>query len=175
MIYLQLFWAFFKIGLFAIGGAYSFLPLTEREVVEKYHWLTKAEFLDISGLVKMFPGAISVKYATYVGQKMAGIGGVIVANAANLLAPACCVMGATVLYGRYKQVPSVKNAFKAVQLAVFAMIIAAAFQTLDVSLLKRGPAVLLVAVAFCLFLYTKTEPAFIILGAALLGAVTCLR
>ena len=45
MILLKLFLSFFRIGMFAIGGAYSFLPLIEREVVDKYHWLTKSEFL----------------------------------------------------------------------------------------------------------------------------------
>jgi chromate transporter len=171
MIYLQLFISFFKIGLFAIGGAYSFLPLTEKEVVEKYHWLTRSEFLDISGLVKMFPGAISVKYATYVGQKMGGIWGVLVANFANLLAPACFVLFAAFMMNKYKGVPAVKNAFSAVQLVVFAMIMATAFQTVDINLLKRGPALLLIVAAFTLFITTKIEPALIILLAGLVGAV----
>ena len=61
----NLFLSFFRVGLLAIGGAYSFLPLIEKEIVERYHWLTKEEFLDISGLVQIFPGAISIKYATY--------------------------------------------------------------------------------------------------------------
>lgn len=174
MIYAKLFLAFFKIGLFAIGGAYSFLPLTEREIVEKYAWLTKAEFLEISGFVKMFPGAISVKYATYVGQKMAGIPGALVANLANLLAPACFILFAAGIYNKYKGVASVKNAFVAVQLVVFAMIIAAAFQTLDMTYLRRWPALLLVVVVFCLFIFTKVEPAWIILAAGLLGAWVCL-
>ncbi|HLD30095.1 MAG TPA: chromate transporter, partial [bacterium] len=47
MIYLNLFAAFFRIGLFAFGGAYSFLPLLEKEIVQKYQWLTKEEFLDV--------------------------------------------------------------------------------------------------------------------------------
>lgn len=60
----NLFLSFFRIGSFAIGGAYFFLPLLEKELVEKYHWLTKEEFLEVLGIVKVFPGAISIKYAT---------------------------------------------------------------------------------------------------------------
>ena len=174
MIYWQLFLSFFKIGLFAIGGAYSFLPLTEKEVVEKYHWLTKSEFLDISGFVKMFPGAISVKYATYVGQKMGGFPGVFVANLANILAPASFVIFATVIYSKYKGIASVKNAFAMIQLVVFAMIIATAFQTIGFDQLKRWSALAVVAIAFSLFMYTKIEPAVLILFAGFLGAFVCL-
>lgn len=173
MIYWQLFLSFFKIGLFAIGGAYSFLPLTEREIVEKYQWLSRSEFLDVSGLVKMFPGAISVKYATYTGYKMGGMAGVFVANIANLLAPACFVIAATALYNRYKEVPPLKNAFRMVQLVVFAMILATAFQTIGFDQLKRWSSLLVVVAAFALFMYTKTEPAFIIIAAGLLGALYC--
>ncbi len=170
MIYWQLFLSFFKIGLFAIGGAYSFLPLTEKEVVEKYHWLTRPEFLDISGFVKIFPGAISVKYATYVGYKTGGYLGAVIANFANLLAPACLVMMAAVLYARFNSTPHVKGAFKVIQLVIFAMIIAVAFQTISLAQLKSWPALLVVAIAFSLFMFTKIEPAIIIVLAGLLGA-----
>jgi chromate transporter len=170
VIYLQLFWSFFKVGLFAIGGAYSFLPLIEREVVERHAWLTKPEFLEVSGFVKMFPGAISVKYATYVGNKTAGFKGAVIANVANLLAPAACVMLAMFFYRKHQSEPGVKSAFKAIQLVVFAMILATAFQTVDIELLRRGASLALVVVAFCLFFMTKIEPAIIILFAALLGA-----
>jgi len=73
MVLLKLFLSFLKIGLFAIGGAYSFLPLIERETVQYHHWLDKPEFLEVLGIVKIFPGAISIKFATYTGYKVAGI------------------------------------------------------------------------------------------------------
>ena len=61
MVLLKLFLAFLKIGLFAFGGAYSFVPLIEREVVDNNQWLAKPEFLEILGIVKVFPGAIGGK------------------------------------------------------------------------------------------------------------------
>ncbi|HQP91067.1 MAG TPA: chromate transporter [Candidatus Omnitrophota bacterium] len=170
MIYWHLFSSFFKIGLFAIGGAYSFLPLTEREIVEKYHWLSKPEFLDISGFVKIFPGAISVKYATYVGYKMAGYLGAFVANLANLLAPATFVLIATIFYNKYKAVGPVKNAFSVIQIVIFAMIIAVAFQTINIKQISSAVSILIVAASFSLFMFTKLEPALIILAAGILGA-----
>lgn len=169
MVYWHLFLSFFKIGLFAIGGAYSFLPLTEKEIVEKYHWLSKAEFLDVSGIVKIFPGAISIKYATYTGYKTGGILGVFIANFANLLAPACLIIFASALANKYKDVPYVKGVFKMIQLTVFAMIIATAFQTIELNQLKSWLSIIVIIIAFCLFVYTKIEPAIIIIISGALG------
>jgi hypothetical protein len=100
MVLVQLFIAFLKIGLFAFGGAYSFVPLIEREVVQNHQWLAKAEFLEILGIVKVFPGAISIKFATYTGYKVAGVPGAIVANFANILALIFKVQGRSVRQGQ---------------------------------------------------------------------------
>ncbi len=170
MILVNLFLAFLRIGLFAIGGAYSFLPLIEREVVEKYNWLTKGEFLDVLGVVRIFPGAISVKYATYTGYKIAGVPGAIAANLGNLLVPALLIIYASVLYTKYKNLPSVKGAFAMVQLAVFAMIIAVAFRLINIHQLLQLRSLLAVILFFFLFIFTKIHPALIIITAAILGA-----
>lgn len=165
----NLFFAFFRVGLCAIGGAYSFLPLIEKEVVERYHWLTKEEFLDVLGIVKIFPGAISIKYATYTGYKIAGLPGLIIANLGNLLAPALLIVFASFFYTKYKHLPSIKNAFSMIQLTIFAMIIAVAFQVTNINLLVHPKNAFIVILSFILFLYTKLHPVFIIIGAGILG------
>jgi len=170
MILLNLFLVFLRIGLFAIGGAYSFLPLIEREVVHKYSWLTKNEFLDVMGMVRIFPGAISIKFATYTGFKIAGIQGVIVANLGNILGPLGLIIFASSLHARYKDLPSVQGAFNVIQLVMFAMILAVAFQLISTSQLLSLKNLLIVTVSFLLFLFTKVHPAAIIICAGLLGA-----
>jgi len=171
MILWKLFFAFFKVGLFAVGGAYAFLPLMEKEVVDAHQWLDKVEFLEVLGLVKIFPGAISIKFATYTGYKMAGIPGVIAANIGNLLAPVVLILLATYLYSRYKSRPAIEAGFTMVQYAIFAMIIAVAFQLVDRSRLAE-PKYLIVAVAsFALFAFTRINPALIIIGAGVTGAL----
>lgn len=167
---LKLFFSFFRIGLFAIGGAYSFLPLIEKDVVEKYSWLTKKEFLDVLGIVNIFPGAISIKYATYTGYKIAGIPGAIMANIGNLLAPAVLMLLATFLYVRHKDNPSVNGAFKMIELVIFSMIIAVAFQTVNVNQLLKFKNIIVIIVSFVLFLYTKIHPALVIILSGMLGA-----
>ena len=171
MTILKLFLSFFKIGAFAFGGGYSFLPLIEREVVEKYHWLTKEEFLDVLGIATTFPGAISIKYPTYVGYKIAGIPGAIAANIGNIVAPAVIIIFAFNIYMRYKNIPAVKSAFSMIHLAVFAMIIAVAFQLVNINHLIQIKSLLAVIICFVLFLYTKIHPALIIIGAGIVGAL----
>ena len=169
MVLLNLFLVFFKVGLFAIGGAYSFLPLMEKAVVEQYHWLTREEFLDVLGIVKIFPGAISIKYATYTGYKIAGLPGAIIANLGNLLAPAILIVVASFFYMKYKDLPSVKSAFNMIQLTIFAMILALAFQIIDVNQLIQIRNLFIVVSSFVLFIYTKVDPAIIIICAGIVG------
>ncbi|MBF0522852.1 MAG: chromate transporter [Candidatus Omnitrophica bacterium] len=171
MILWQLFVSFLRIGFLAFGGAYSFLPLIQKDAVEQYHWLTKPEFLEILGIVKVFPGAISIKYATYIGYKMAGIPGAVVANVGNLLAPVILILSATFLYTKYKDLPPIKHAFEAIQVVVFALIIAVAFEAVSLNQIANLRNVLLIIAAFGLYLYAKIHPAFIIIGAGVLGVL----
>jgi chromate transporter len=171
MVLLHLFAAFLKVGFFAIGGAYSFLPLTEKEVVESHHWLEKPEFLEVTGMVELFPGAISIKFATYVGYKVAGIPGAIVANVANLLPPVFCMIVASFLYARFAQEPWAKAGLLMVRYAVFAMLIAIALRLVTWDRLVEWKTLPVVIVAFLLMMLTKVHPALIIIGAALYGGL----
>lgn len=169
MILVTLFFSFLRVGLFAIGGAYSFLPLIEKEVVQKYHWLTKEEFLDVLGITAVFPGAISIKFATYTGYKIAGVWGAVVTNIGNFLAPALMVAGASFFYMKHKNALWVKNAFGMIELVIFAMIIAVAFQTISINKFLQFKNAFVVIAAFIVFLFTKIHPALIIICAGLLG------
>ena len=67
MIYLQLFYTFFKIGLFGFGGGYAMLSMIQGEVVTRYGWVSSQEFTDIVAISQMTPGPIGINAATYVG------------------------------------------------------------------------------------------------------------
>ena len=88
MVLLHLYLAFLKVGAFAVGGAYSLIPLIERQVVTVHGWLTREEFLEVYGVSASVPGAISIKMATYTGYKLAGVPGVIAANLGHFTVPA---------------------------------------------------------------------------------------
>ena len=72
MIYLELFWSFFQIGLFSIGGGYAAMPLIQAQTVELNSWLSMSEFIDLVTIAEMTPGTISVNAATFVGTRISG-------------------------------------------------------------------------------------------------------
>lgn len=73
MIYLELFWSFFQIGLFSIGGGYAAMPLIQDQVVDIHPWLTMTGFADIMAIAEMTPGPIALNAATFVGIRVAGL------------------------------------------------------------------------------------------------------
>ena len=77
MIYLELFWSFFQIGLFSIGGGYAAMPLIQNQVVDIHPWLTMVQFADIMTIAEMTPGPIAINSATFVGIQVAGLPGAI--------------------------------------------------------------------------------------------------
>ena len=88
MIYLQLFWTFFKIGLFTFGGGYAMLPLIQNEVLAN-GWLTLEQIVNFVAVSESTPGPFAVNIATYVGMITAGDSG----TAAGLLGAACATLG----------------------------------------------------------------------------------
>ena len=68
MIFLELFWAFFRIGLFTIGGGYSMLPMIEELAISDYAWLTQEQLLDFIGVAESTPGPIAINLATFIGS-----------------------------------------------------------------------------------------------------------
>jgi len=172
MVGLQLFLAFLKIGILAIGGAYSFLPLFEEELVEKKGWISAEEFAEIIAVTEFFPGAKSVKFATYAGNKVMGIPGVILANLGNFLPPAIIILLVSSVYSEYKDHRVVQNAFKMTKYAVIALILAVALKMIDwkgIVQLKSG--VIFIG-SFVFGYFFDIHPAIIIVVAGVLGIVT---
>ncbi len=171
MILLKLFFVFFRVALFAIGGAYSFLPLMEKELVDNYHWLDKNEFLDVVVMSELIPGAISIKFATYAGYKIGGIPGIIVANFANLLPALLLMLLVSLVYSRYKHISVVKGALEMARYAVIALIAGIAIKMVKIDNLAQFRYVAVILISLALFIFTKIHPAFIIIGAAFYGGI----
>ena len=77
---IRLFIAFLKIGTFSFGGGYAMLPFIQKEIVESNTWISMSEFTDIIGISQMTPGPVAINSATFVGYKVGGIIGSIIAT-----------------------------------------------------------------------------------------------
>ena len=165
---LQLFLSFLKIGSFSFGGAYSLIPLIEREVVTNNQWLSQEEFLKVLGVVEVFPGAISIKYATYTGYKTAGVAGIIAANLGNMFVPLTIMLLIFYFYSAFEKNKLVVKAFDGIKLAVIGMILGIMFQYF-MNWVTDFKGVLFVAVGLLLVLVLKLHPAYIVIIAGILG------
>ena len=125
MIYLQLFFSFLKIGMFSFGGGYAAMPLIQGQVVTLHGWLTISEFTDLITVSQMTPGPIAVNSATFVGMKIAGIPGAVVATAGCIL-PSCIIVTILArLYLKYRNLDLLQGVLKSLRPAVVAMIASA--------------------------------------------------
>lgn len=125
MIYLELFWSFFQIGLFSIGGGYAAMPLIEHQVVEVHPWLTMTQFSDIITISQMTPGPIAINSATFVGIQVGGILGAVVATLGCVFPSCVIVMLLAFVYYKYRTLTIIQGVLSGLRPAVVAMIASA--------------------------------------------------
>lgn len=127
MIYLQLFYTFFIIGLFTFGGGYAMLSLIQNEVVVNHAWVTAQQFTDMVAISQMTPGPIGINSATYVGYTVTGnIFGSIVATFAVTLPSFIIILSICRIYARFKESNIFASLMKTLRPVVIGMIGAAA-------------------------------------------------
>lgn len=97
MIYLKLFYVFFKVGLFSFGGGYAILPLMQHEVVDVNKWISFKDFVDIVAISQITPGPISINLATHVGYRIGGVLGSTIATSSVIL-PSIIIMVIIVVF-----------------------------------------------------------------------------
>lgn len=125
MIYLQLFFSFLQVGLFSFGGGYAAIPLIQEQIVTKHGWLSMVEFTDLISISQMTPGPIVVNSATFVGNKIAGITGALVATAGCIFPSCIIVMSIAYIYLKNQNNQVVQEVLQSLHPAVIAMIASA--------------------------------------------------
>ena len=127
MIYLQLFYTFFKIGLFGFGGGYAMLSMIQGEVVTRYNWVSSQEFTDIVAISQMTPGPIGINAATYVGFTSTGsIWGSVIATFAVVLPSFILMLTISKFFLKYQKHPAVESVFSGLRPAVVGLLASAA-------------------------------------------------
>ena len=179
MIHLELFWSFFQIGLFSIGGGYAAMPLIQHQVVELHPWLTLEQFSDIITISQMTPGPIAINSATFVGLQLGGLPGALVATAGCVLPSCIIVLTLAYVYYRYRGLSMVQGVLAGLRPAVVAMIASAGVTLVNLSFFGADAlpagladvdliAVLLFAVVLRRW---KKDPILVMAGAGAAGLV----
>lgn len=127
MIYLQLFYTFFKIGLFGFGGGYAMLSMIQGEVVTRYDWVSTQEFTDIVAISQSTPGPIGINAATYVGFTATGsVWGSVIATFAVVLPSFILMLTISKFFLKYQKHPAVEAVFSGLRPAVVGLLASAA-------------------------------------------------
>ncbi|MGO1469258.1 MAG: chromate transporter [Tissierella sp.] len=184
MIYFKLFFVFFKIGLFSVGGGLATLPFLQ-ELVSKYGWITSDELINMIAISESTPGAIGINAATFVGNSAAGVLGGIIATIGLVVPSLIIIIIIAHYFAKFSERHIVKSAFYGIRPAVAGLIGAAGFEVAKITLFNidkyyntknlldffqiKG-IMLYVVMLFLIYKYKK-HPIVYIIGAALIGVI----
>ena len=168
---LDLFCAFFRIGLFTFGGGYAMLPLLQREIVEKKHWATEEEMLDYFAVGQCTPGVIAVNTATFVGFKEKKLSGAIFATL-GIVSPSLVIITViAALLSNFAHIAAVQNAFAGIRVAVCVLILNSIVKLWKKSVVDKLTFAVFLAVFIGSVLLSHVSPVVFIVAAAVLGIV----
>lgn len=169
-ILLQLFFTFFKIGLFTIGGGLAMLPLIQRTVAEEKKWMTEEEMIDCFAVCQALPGVIAINVATYIGKMKKGALGSIAASI-GVIAPSFIIIILAVIFlttiGDNKYI---SGAFTGIKAASCALILSSAFK-LGKQALKGAFAWTVAILSLAMVAFLKITAVWAIIAGALAGLV----
>jgi len=180
MILLQLFWSFFQIGMFSIGGGMAAMPLIQNQVVELHDWLTLTEFTDLITISEMTPGPIAINSATFVGMSIAGFPGALIATLGCIF-PSCIIVSLLAwVYYKYKKVAVIQGILSGLRPAVIAMIASAGLSIFTLAIWGESGlstnlqpinyiSLLLFGAAMFILRKWKQNPTFVMLGSGIIG------
>jgi chromate transporter len=181
---LKLFWIFTRVAFFSWGGGPASLALMQREATHA-GWVTSSEFADAVAVSNALPGPIAPQVSAYIGYKMAGVPGAVMAVTGTVLPTTLLMLIMIAYFFSIKDSPAVKSMLQAVRPVVVGFLLWTAYDMAvsvfaakktgwSAALATGWDKILIVFGAFVLLTFTRVHPIFLIVGAAILGfAVYC--
>ena len=168
---LKLFVTFFKIGAFTFGGGWAMISIIEKEIVDKYGWLDREEFLDLLAVAQSLPGILAVNIAVAIGDRLRGLKGSVTAALATILPSFIMILVIAVFLtpDLIKSNPALSDIFRGARPAVVALIVAPVVTTAKSA--RIGLKTVIIPIAVALLIWSKlpvvSNPIlYIILGGA---------
>jgi chromate transporter len=181
MLLWRIFGLFTRVALFSWGGGPASLALMQRECVSA-GWLTSAEFADAVAMGNALPGPIAPQVSAYVGYKLAGVPGAVLAATGTVLPTTLLMLVMIVFFFRLKDAPAVRSMLAAVRPVVIGLLLWTAYD-MAASVFGTGKAgwgnalasgwdkALIALGAFAVLVLTRLNPIYLVAGAALAGLV----
>lgn len=167
----DLFLTFCKIGALTFGGGYAMLPLIQREIVENKKWSTEKEILDYYAVGQCTPGVIAVNTATFIGYKLRGIIGGIVATLGVIFPSIVIILIIATFLQNFADLAIVQSAFAGIRVAVVALIITTVVKLIKSSI-KDYLGVIIAIIAFVISAFIGLSPVYVVIAAALTGFIS---
>lgn len=169
-ILFDLFITFAKVGVMTFGGGYAMIPILEREIVVNKHWATNDELMDYYAVGQCTPGVIAVNTSTFIGQKIAGIWGGILATA-GVVFPSLVII--TILAGiltKFADLPAVQNAFAGIRVCVCVLVFNAVVKLWKSAVQDKVTLLIFLAV-FLLSVFLDVSPILFVVAASVCGVI----
>lgn len=164
----HIFIAFLKISPVTFGGGYAMIPFLEQAFTERNKWMKKEEIVDILAFSQTVPGSVAVNAATFIGYRLAGVSGAIVATLGMVIPTSVIIVMLAALFLGYQHLPLVQSAFLGIRPAIVALILYAACKTGKTAIVDKIT-VAMAAVALIFLLFVPIHPIFVLLLGALTG------
>ena len=169
----ELFWVFFKLGAFTVGGGIAMLPILQKSLIYEKKWFTEEEFVDAVAVCQGLPGVIAVNMATYVGYKKKGLIGSIVATFAVVTPSFLMILIIAKFLTEIIDNPYVAGAMAGFRVAALGLVIVAVIQ-LAPKVMKGAWTIAAAALAFVLIAVFNINTAYVILLFIVLGIASTL-
>lgn len=169
-VLVDLFFTFARIGVCTFGGGYAMLPILQREVVEKRGWAKDEELTDYFAIGQCTPGIIAVNTATFIGYKLRGYVGGVVATLGLVFPSLVIITIIAACLSNFADIPVVQHALAGVNACVVALI-ATSVLKLGKSTLKNALSVGIFLVVLVLGFVVGVSPVILIVAAGLVGYV----
>ena len=166
--YIDLFLVFAKIGVMTFGGGYAMLPMLERELIDNRGWTTNEELMDYFAVAQCTPGVIAVNTATFLGYKLYGNLGGIVATLGVVFSSLVIITTIAGVLTNFADIPAVKHAFAGVRVCVCVLIFNAVVK-LWKGAIKDKTALVLFVVIFLLSVFLDVSPVVYVIACAVAG------
>ena len=162
---------FLKIGAFTFGGGYAMIPLIQRETIEKHHWITNEDILDITAIAESTPGPVAVNSATFIGYHIAGVPGAFCATLGVVLPSFLVIYAVSFVLRQFSDLAVVQYAFNGIRAGVLALLLKALL-----SMYRQSPkgavSYAVMAGAFVLTAFCGMDAVLVILASATVGLLS---